>query len=259
MFITTKAEFIWDGEKYVETHTEGYEYEGELELAIVGEGGGGTGNTGYGGSTGGVSFPTLEDLLGMDIGSIFSGMGFKDEEISDYDYMVPEYDPHFANLAFDEYTLDLESIGLKQEGFESQMETATNLYDLTKESQSADLYSVTQVGEAKGYEAFGQESAALAGGLGGTRARRLSRMGKEAIETGVETESDRIRRAGEQSKVQYESAIDESERAIDALEISRQASLFDYEKTVGTLERDYEEEFWDFIGFLDEKGIKYDD
>ena len=37
MFITTKAEFIWDGEKYVEIHTEGYEYEGELELADYGD------------------------------------------------------------------------------------------------------------------------------------------------------------------------------------------------------------------------------
>ena len=258
MFITTKAEFIWDGEKYVETHTEGYEYEGELELAIVGEGGGGSGSD-YGGYGEGTEFPTLEDLLGMDISSIFSKMGFTDAEVSDYDYMVPEYDPYLSNLALDEYNLDLESIGLKQEGYEAQMETSTSLYDLTRESQSADLYSVSQAGEARGTQAYGQEAAAFAGGLGGTRARRIGGMGREAIETGVETESDRIRRAGEQSKVQYESAIDTSEREIEALQVSRSASLLDYEKTVGTLERNFETEFWDFIGFLYEKGIKYDD
>ena len=35
MFITTKAEFVWDKDlkKYVEVHTEGYEYDGELALA----------------------------------------------------------------------------------------------------------------------------------------------------------------------------------------------------------------------------------
>mgnify|MGYP003146823839 CR=1 FL=1 len=32
-WINTKVEFEWDGEKYVETNIEGYEYEGELELA----------------------------------------------------------------------------------------------------------------------------------------------------------------------------------------------------------------------------------
>jgi len=32
-WINTKVEFEWDGEKYVETNAEGYEYEGELELA----------------------------------------------------------------------------------------------------------------------------------------------------------------------------------------------------------------------------------
>ena len=39
MFITTKAEFVWDKEleKYVEIHTEGFEYEGELDLAQNGD------------------------------------------------------------------------------------------------------------------------------------------------------------------------------------------------------------------------------
>ena len=38
MFITTKAEFTWDKDlkKYVEVHTEGYEYEGELAFALGG-------------------------------------------------------------------------------------------------------------------------------------------------------------------------------------------------------------------------------
>ena len=150
-------------------------------------------------------------------------------------------------------------IGLKEEGYQAQMETAKNLYDLTRESQSADLYSVTQAGEARGTQAYGQEAAIFAGGLGGTRARRIGGIGREAIETGVESESDKIMRAGKQSKVQYESAIDTSERDIEALALSRSASLIDYEQKVGTLERDFENEFWDFIGFLDENEIRFDD
>ena len=61
MFITTKAEFVWDKEleKYVEVHTEGFEYEGELALAdtegdIDAPGGvGGTGGADLGGGGGG--------------------------------------------------------------------------------------------------------------------------------------------------------------------------------------------------------------
>lgn len=257
MFITTKSVFIWDGETYVETHTEGYEYEGELDTLAS------TYSTvsGIGGITPSTTsdFPTLKDLLGMDISSVLTKMGFTSEEVSDYDYMVPEYDPYFSNIALDEYNLDLESIGLKEEGYKAQIDTATSLYDITKKSQSADLYSVSQAGEAQGYEAYGQEAAVLAGGLGGTRARRIGDMGRETIETGVGSESERIRRAGEQSKVQYESAIDASERDIVALDQSRASSLLSYEKAVGTSERDFENEFWDFIGFLDEKEIKFDD
>ena len=33
IFVNTKAVFEWDGEKYIETHTEGYEYEGPIALA----------------------------------------------------------------------------------------------------------------------------------------------------------------------------------------------------------------------------------
>ena len=265
MFITTKSEFIWDGNKYVETHTEGYEYEGELSLADIEDelSSGNVTSTPYQlnttTNTVGSDFPNLQDLLGMPIDSVLSRMGFTDAEVSDYDYMVPEYDPYFSNIALDEYNLDLESIGLKEEGYKAQIDTATSLYDITKKSQSSDLYSVSQAGETQGYQAYGQESAALAGGLGSSRARRIGDMGRETIETGVGSESERIRRSGEQSKVQYESAIDASERDILALDQSRASSLMSYEKAVGTSERDFQDEFWNFIGFLDEKDIKFDD
>lgn len=53
-WINTKVVFKWDGEKYIETYAEGYEYEGELALAAEtihagdggGAGGGGGGNGG---------------------------------------------------------------------------------------------------------------------------------------------------------------------------------------------------------------------
>ena len=35
MKINTKAVFEWDGEKYIETHTDGYEYEGPMALADI--------------------------------------------------------------------------------------------------------------------------------------------------------------------------------------------------------------------------------
>ena len=68
----------------------------------------------------------------MDISSVLTKMGFTSDEVSDYDYMVPEYDPYFSNIALDEYNLDLESIGLKEEGYKAQIDTATSLYDMTK-------------------------------------------------------------------------------------------------------------------------------
>ena len=61
MWINTKVEFEWDGEQYVEVHSEGYEYGGDIDYAQViptmGDsysppGGGGRGGTSPQGSQG---------------------------------------------------------------------------------------------------------------------------------------------------------------------------------------------------------------
>ena len=78
MFITTKSEFIWDGDKYVETHTEGYEYEGELSLAY-GQDDLYSREDQYGQSTStsttGSTGPSLQDLTSKDVATIMADMG----------------------------------------------------------------------------------------------------------------------------------------------------------------------------------------
>ena len=77
MFITTKAEFIWDGEKYVETYTEGYEYEGEIalldledDLSSSSGGTGGTGgNIGLSGADGGAGNAGASGSGGSHVGA----------------------------------------------------------------------------------------------------------------------------------------------------------------------------------------------
>ena len=116
MFITTKSEFIWDGEKYVETHTEGYEYEGELALA---------GGHKYGSyrddddqdiypttTTTGSSGPSLQDLTSKDIATLMADMGFDPTDIEKYAGYIPEFDPWKADYAQEEKGIGFARIGI---------------------------------------------------------------------------------------------------------------------------------------------------
>ena len=115
MFITTKAEFIWDGEKYVETYTEGYEYEGEIALLDLEDdlssSSGGTGGTG---GTGGYGGPSLYDLTNKDIASIMKDMGFDPEDIEKYAGYIPEFDPWKAEYAEEEKGIGMARIGIEE-------------------------------------------------------------------------------------------------------------------------------------------------
>tara|TARA_R110002051_G_scaffold30690_2_gene70802 strand:+ start:2888 stop:3970 length:1083 start_codon:yes stop_codon:yes gene_type:complete len=76
MKINTKAVFQWDGDKYIEVYNEGFEYNGELSLAIGGQddlygrnGWRGEANTGTTGTTGTVgNGSSLAEQFGVDIG-----------------------------------------------------------------------------------------------------------------------------------------------------------------------------------------------
>ena len=249
MFITTKAEFIWDGEQYVEVHTEGYDYEGELDLAItdkeqiVSQ---------YGLlDSRGTPTPSLWNLINMNVDDVLKWMGYSDTDIDKYGYMVPEYDPYEENIARDEYDLTMEAISNKESAYNQKIKESTSMYQLSQEQRSSNLYDIAQAGEMKGYEAFAQESAVSGGGLGMSNKRARSAMIRAS-----ESESDKIRMSGLSDKSQYESAIDTVERDIDSLETERGSTLLDLEKSVGRAERNYETEFWDFISFLDENNVR---
>ena len=152
MFITTKAEFIWDGEQYVEVHTEGYDYEGELDLAItdkeqiVSQ---------YGLlDSRGTHTPSLWNLINMNVDDVLKWMGYSDTDIDKYGYMVPEYDPYEENIARDEYDLTMEAIENKESAYNQKIKESTNMYQLSQEQRSSNLYDIAQAGEMKGYEAF---------------------------------------------------------------------------------------------------------
>jgi len=265
MFITTKAEFIWDGEQYVEVHTEGYDYEGELDLAITDDTS--TGSTpatveGYiAAHTAGVDFtgggnyqPKLWDLINLNVNDVLKLMGYSSMDIGKYGYMVPEYDPYEENIARDEYNLTMEAIGNKEDAYRQKIQDSTGMYQLAQEERSSSLYDIAQAGEMKGYEAFGQESAVASGGLG-----MSNRRARTAMIRASESESDKVRMSSLSDKSQYESAIESVERDISSLETERGSSLLDLEKAVGRAERNYETEFWDFVSFLDENNVRPND
>ena len=258
MFITTKAEFVWDGEKYVEIHTEGYEYKGDLALADIEDDlEEQERHTGASGNYGSV-MPSLYDLTTKDIGSIMSDMGFSSDEIKKYAGYVPTYDPWKEEYAAEELALGKERIGMEKSGIKRQRELSSDLYGIGQQSLMQQIGASTDTGEQSLYGMFQQGAAVQSGGLG-QRVNITGRGRKSAIEQSAQQASSFALQGLEQQR-RYESSMDDFQSQLQMAGLQERGLDIDYRKDVEASQRAYEDEFWDFMTFLKtEFDIGFDD
>ena len=218
-----------------------------------------TTGTGYAGGhdSSGQFLPTLDDLLNSPMNNILSRMGYTQEELSDYSYMFPEYDPYDANVALDRYNLENESFDLKSDSLQNQREDANEMFQLSKTSADTSLYDIAASGEAAGYEVFSGNQNIMSSGLGqGGRFR--SRALKQA-QAKSDTASSQVAADMASKEIQYEASLEQIENDLAQLEIGRQESLINYDERVQSTEKEFETEFWDFVSFLGENNVDFDD
>ena len=253
MFITTKAEFIWDGDKYVETHTEGYEYEGELALAGIeedleeqerlSETGGGTG-----GGTGGYGGPSLYDLTSRDIASIMKDMGFDTKDIEKYAGYIPEFDPWKAGYAKEEKELGESRIGIEEKELGLQRKLTEDLFGFGQQALQQQMFGAAQTGEQSLYQASQQGAAVEAAGLG--KRTGITERGKRAAMSQYGGQMETLALQGLEQETKYQASLEQLGYELDTLGLEKSMLDIDYRRDVESEQRQYEDEFWEFMTFL---------
>jgi len=245
MFITTKAEFEWNGEEYVEVHTEGYEYEGELSLAYRP---GSVGDSGPSGSSDEPYSPSLAELTSTDVGTIMKNMGFSDEAVEKYAGYVPQYDPWKAGYAQEEYGLGMDRLDLQRSGVETQSQLTENLFGLSGQRLQQQMFGAASKGEQSLYGAYQQQSAIGAAGLGQRRniSDRLRAQGISQYESGM----DALSISGLEQESRYDAAMQGFANQLSMLDIESDMAGVDLRRDVEAEKRQYEDDFWEFMTFL---------
>ena len=250
MFITTKSEFIWDGDKYVETHTEGYEYEGELSLAYTP----GVGfsypattdeqSTSTTGSTG----PSLQDLTSKDIATIMEDMGFAQTDIEKYAGYIPEFDPWKKDYAREEKVIGLARIGIEKQELGTQRKLTEDLFGLGQQSLQKQMFGTAQAGEQSLYQSYQQGAALESAGLG--KRSGISDRSKSAAMSQYGGQMEALALQGLEQETKYQSSLDQLSHQLSSLGLEEQMLDIDYRRDVESEKRQYEDDFWEFMTFL---------
>ena len=244
MFITTKAEFIWDGEKYVETHTEGYEYEGELALADI-EDDLDTIVTTPTEVSGG---PSLYDLTSRDIASIMKDMGFDPEDIEKYAGYIPEFDPWKAGYAEEEKGFGMARIGIEEKELGLQRKLTEDLFGFGQQALSQQMFGAAQTGEQSLYQASQQGAAVEAAGLG--KRTGITDRGKQAAMSQYGGQMETLALQGLEQETKYQASLEQLGYELETLGLEQSMLDIDYRTDVESEQRQYEDEFWEFMTFL---------
>ena len=222
MFITTKAEFIWDGEKYVETHTEGYEYEGELALADI-EDDLDTIVTTPTEVSGG---PSLYDLTSRDIASIMKDMGFDPEDIEKYAGYIPEFDPWKAGYAEEEKGVGMARIGIEEKELGLQRKLTEDLFGFGQQALSQQMFGAAQTGEQSLYQASQQGAAVEAAGLG--KRTGITDRGKQAAMSQYGGQMETLALQGLEQETKYQASLEQLGYELETLGLEQSMLDIDY-------------------------------
>jgi len=207
--------------------------------------GGGSGtNLGMGGNTS----PSLYDLTTKDMASIMRDMGFSEDDIQKYSGYVPVYDPWKEEFSQREMELGQERLGLERQSVMNERDLSQQLYGLGQESLMNQMSGVTTSGEQSLYDIFSQTSGVEGAGLG-SRSNLTGRARSSAINQSTQ-QSDILSMQGQEQTARYGAAMQGFESQLGLMGVEEKGLTMDYERDVTSSQQEYEDEFWDFMTFL---------
>lgn len=248
MFVTTKAEYIWDSSsnKYIEVYTEGYEYSGEVAFLQS----------------------SMEDLM--------RSMGYDEEDIEKYSGFAPSYEQWQEKYLEEEYGYAGEEYDIAGEQYRMAGERdvfATARRGEARESAGKELGFAYQTmgqqmtgtlasSQTQAYDIFAQGEQVAAGGLGARKG--LTQRGMQTLEAGTETALGGQAMTGLRAEAAYEGTLsDVAASAFGAAQQYETAGLqydladigfrragSEYRSGYEELYRDYEQSMYDYLLML---------
>lgn len=248
MFVTTKAEYIWDSSsnKYIEVYTEGYEYSGEVAFLQS----------------------SMEDLM--------RSMGYDEENIEKYAGFAPSYEQWQEKYLEEEYGYAGEEYDIAGEQYRMAGERdvfATARRGEAREAAGKELGFAYQTmgqqmtgtlasSQTQAYDIFAQGEQVAAGGLGARKG--LTQRGMQTLEAGTETALGGQAMTGLRAEAAYEGTLsDVAASAFGAAQQYETAGLqydladigfrragSEYRSGYEELYRDYEQSMYDYLLML---------
>jgi len=248
MFVTTRAEYIWDSSsnKYIEVYTEGYEYSGEVAFLQS----------------------SMEDLM--------RSMGYDEEDIEKYAGFAPSYEQWQEKYLEEEYGYAGEEYDIAGEQYRMAGERdvfATARRGEAREAAGKELGFAYQTmgqqmtgtlasSQTQAYDIFAQGEQVAAGGLGARKG--LTQRGMQTLEAGTETALGGQAMTGLRAEAAYEGTLsDVAASAFGAAQQYETAGLqydladigfrragTEYERGYEELGQDYEQAMYDYLLML---------
>ena len=192
--------------------------------------------------------PSLYDLTNKDIASIMKDMGYSDEDIKKYSGYVPEYDPYKEEFALEEFQLGQQGLNLQRGQLESQRQLTEDLFGLGQESLQKQIFGAAQSGEQSLYQAFQEGSTIQSAGLGSRS--NIANKSKKAIMSQSADQMDILTLQGLEQETKYKSSLDDLSYKLQNLGLQEQSMGMDYRQSVEESQRNYEDDFWEFMTML---------
>ena len=197
--------------------------------------------------------PTLSDLTSGDIGSIMRQMGYEDQDITKYSEYFQDYDPYKSEFAQERYGFEMEGIGLKEAGIGIEQSLTQDLYGLGQVALDKKLGQTYETGESQMYDIFAQGDTLASGGLGDRS--RFGKRAKKGVMSGTYGAMENINLEQQEQDIRYGSAMQGFNVQRQGLGLEKSLADLDMRTVIAESERDYEDEFWDFLTML---GIEFD-
>lgn len=276
MFITTKAEFIWDSSlsKYVEVSNDGYEYNGEVSKCHgdhsanpdLGESNPydpnydfeqfsywqTTHSAVHGGNmdldeTGGDDL-TMQDFVDLSGEELMEEMGYDPADVEKYGEFVPEYDPWREEFALDRRDLERDIGALKTSQLAGRGEALKKSFGFQMEDIQQKMGGALGQGEQSLYNIYTQGQQVAAGGLGGRSG--ISRRARRGISGEVGAALGGFRSQGLQMENQLLASLSDLSTEAGILKFKDDLSALDYQEDITGARAEHTDEVWDYLRSL---------
>ena len=197
--------------------------------------------------------PSLSDLTSMNIEDIMDLMGYEDEDIDKYAGDFHTYDPYKEEFGEERYGYEMEGIGLEEKGIDVQRSLTQDLYGLGQVATDKKLGQTFEAGESQMYDLFAQGDTLASGGLGDRS--RFGQRAKKATMASAYGAMENINLEQQEQDVRYGAAMQGFGLQKAGLGLEKSLADLDLRTVVAESEREYEDEFWDFITML---GVEFD-